>query len=103
MRTIEALIEFFKKPHHETKYQVPEGQCSVCWGYSEYDRKIREQVKDMQIDVNNHQEMYTFLRAFMVEHVNGIHLKEGQIHDCPECAANKSAPKGAADKAHDPA
>ena len=82
---------------------MPEGQCSVCWGYNEYDSKIREQFKDMQVDVNNHQESYTFLRAFMVEHVNGIHLKEGEIHDCPECSENGSVLKTDADKAHDQA
>lgn len=103
MKAIEALIEFFKKPHHETKGQVPEGQCSVCWGYNEYDRKIRDQFKDMQVDVNNHLESYTLLQAFMVEHVNGVHLKEGQIHNCPECGANKTANKTSISKAHDPA
>jgi hypothetical protein len=85
MKAIEALIEFFKKPHEETKDQVPDGQCPVCWGYNEYDRKIRDLYKDKQVDVNNHQASYTFLRAFMVEHVDGIHLQESHVHNCPDC------------------
>lgn len=92
MKAIEALIEFFRRPEHETKGAVPEGQCAVCWGYNEYDHKIREQFKDKQVDVNNHLASYTMLRAFMVEHVDGIHLKEGHIESCPECGEHESDP-----------
>lgn len=98
MKTIEALIEFFKKPHEETKDQVPEGQCPICWGYNEYDMKIRDLYKDKQVDVNNHQASYTILQAFMVEHLNGVHLKEGHIHNCPDCAEMQAGVKSTTGK-----
>lgn len=98
MKAIETLIEFFKKPHEETKDQVPEGQCSVCWGYNEYDQKIRDLYKDTQVDVNNHQAVFTMIRAFMVEHVDGVHLKEGHVHNCPNCAELEAGGKPPTEK-----
>ena len=56
MDLVESIIQFFKKPKKETVGKSPEGTCPVCWGYQEYDTKIRQMFKDKQIDVNNHQD-----------------------------------------------
>ena len=86
MDIIEKIIEHVNKPVEETENTAPEGLCPVCWGNQEYDGKIRVLVKDNQIDINNHQEKDMILRAFVKEHIAGIHLQEGEIHSCPSCA-----------------
>lgn len=85
MDLIDNLVHFFKKPKSETEGKTPEGTCPVCWGYQEYDHKIRQLFKDKQIDVNNHRDSYMKVQKFMVEHINGIHLKQGSIKECPTC------------------
>ena len=83
---IEKLINFFKKPKNDTEGQVPEGFCPNCWGSQEYDNMIREMYKDRQIDVNNHQANHAFIQDFIVNKINGIHLKKGNnSFDCPTC------------------
>ncbi len=83
---IKSLLAFFKKPKEETKGETPEGLCPNCWGQQEYDNEIREMYKDRQIDVNNGNENYAFIQDFIVNHVNGIHLKKGDnSFECPTC------------------
>lgn len=85
MDFVENLVHFFKKPKEETKGMVPEGTCPLCWGYQEYDHKIRRLFKDKQIDVNNHRDRYMKVQKFMIKHINGIRLKQGKIKECPTC------------------
>ena len=85
MSLIEKLVEFFKKPENETKDQTPEGLCPVCWGYQEYDKKIRVLYKDRQVDVNNHKDSYMLMQEFVVNHLEGIKLKESKVEHCPTC------------------
>lgn len=92
MDLIENLVNFFKKPKEETKNQSSEGTCPVCWGYQEYDHKIRRLFKDKQINVNNHSDSYMKVKKFMVKYVDGIQLKQGEIEECPTCG-NKAKPK----------
>lgn len=80
------IIEFFKKPKEETKDKTPEGLCAVCWGYQEYDNKIRTIFEDRQIDVNNHSYKYMRIQKLLKEQIEGIKLKEGEIHECPTCS-----------------
>jgi len=83
---IEKLINFFKKPVEETKGKTPEGFCPNCWGEQEYDNKIREMHVDKQIDVNNNKAHYAFIQDFVVNEIDGIHLKKeitGLV--CPTC------------------
>ena len=81
----EELLDFFKKPKKETECTVPEGVCPECWGYQEYDQKIRKLYEDKQIDVGNHEKEYTFIRQFAKEYVDGIRLKKGEVAVCPTC------------------
>jgi len=85
MDIIETLVAFFQKPEEVTKDKTPEGICSLCWGYQKYDGKIRTLLKDKQIDVNNYQERYTLIRDFVVNHIDGIKLRESLIEPCEDC------------------
>lgn len=54
--TLQIMFVFLKSlipylPEEETKYEAPEGVCALCWGFQEYDGKIRQLFKDKQIDV----------------------------------------------------
>lgn len=89
MDIVNTIVEFFKKPEKETKESSPEGVCSLCWGFQEYDGKIRELYKDKQIDVNNHKDSYMLIQGFVKEHVDGYHIKDGIVHVCPNCAELK--------------
>ncbi len=83
---IDKLISFFKKPQDETENQVPEGLCPNCWGEQEYDKTIRELYIDKQIDVKNHSANHAFIQNFVVNKIEGIHLKKGDNGlTCPTC------------------
>lgn len=85
MELYEYLLVFFKKPKEETENLVPEGLCPECWGYQEYDHKIRKIFEDKQIDVGNHERKLTFMRKFVRDHIDGIRLKKGKVESCPTC------------------
>src|SRR5680860_688473 len=85
MDLIENILHFFKKPKEETEGKNPEGTCPVCWGYQEYDHKIRRLFKDKQIDVNGHRYNYMKIQKFMVKYIDGIRLKQGENQECTTC------------------
>lgn len=82
---VEKIVSFFSKPEAETKSVAPDGICDLCWGYQNYDGKIRELYRDKQIDVNNKKDSYMLIQKFVKDHVDGYQLKEGEIHVCPDC------------------
>lgn len=86
MGFIDHLISYFKKPRKEVEGTSPTGTCPLCWGYQEYDGKIRKLLKDKQIDVNNHRDAYMKVEKFIVQYINGIKLKKGKIESCPSCS-----------------
>lgn len=85
MDFFEHLLHYFKKSEEETKNQAPEGVCPVCWGYQEYDHKMRKLFRDDQIDVIHHKKKYTRVRKFVKEHIEGIRLRVGEVKTCPVC------------------
>lgn len=85
MDLIDHVVKFLKKPKKETAGKAPEGLCPVCWGYQEYDHKIRKLYKDKQVDVNNHSARYMRIQKFLKENIEGIKLKKGEIASCPTC------------------
>ncbi len=85
MDIVNSIAEFFKKPEEEIVNEAPEGVCALCWGYQEYDGKIRELYKDKQVDVNNHKDSYMLIQGFVKEHVDGYQIKDGVVHVCPNC------------------
>ena len=86
MAFVDTIVSFFRRPAAETASEVPEGACPNCWGHLEFDGKVRQAVVDRQISVNNGEESYAFIQAFVVEHIDGIRLKDsGQGPTCPRC------------------
>lgn len=94
MDLTEKLISYFRKPEEETRNEAPQGLCSLCWGYQQYDGKIRDVIKDKQIDVNNHKESYLLIQDFVKQNLEGIKLKEGEIHSCPTCNCEEEKQNG---------
>ena len=90
MNVVEELIRFFKRPEKETKDKTPNGLCPVCWGYQEYDHKIRTIYKDRQVEVNNHRDSYMIMEDFVVNQLDGIKLKESQTESCPTCSETET-------------
>lgn len=83
---VETIIDFFMQSASETRGQSPQGFCPNCWGEQEYDSMIREMYEDKQIDVNNNQANYAFIQEFVVNRIEGIHLKKGDNSmECPTC------------------
>jgi len=82
---IQQIREFLSASEEETKDKAPEGVCPVCWGYQAYDNKIRKLYKDKQIDVNNHTSQYMLIQDFLIQNIEGIRLKNGDVTSCPTC------------------
>ena len=83
---LEKIIAFFKKEPTATKDQAPEGICPNCWGYHEYDQKVRAAYKDQQIDINNNKANHAFIQNFVVNNLSGITLVEKEeAWECPSC------------------
>lgn len=93
MDIIENIVSFFKKPPEAIEGKAPEGLCPVCWGYQEYDKKIRKLYRDKQIDVNNHKDSYLLIQDFVIQHIDGISLKEGETILCPVCNGDNEEKK----------
>ncbi|UCD62032.1 MAG: hypothetical protein JSV59_05570 [Flavobacteriaceae bacterium] len=76
----------FKKKKTDEFDEIPTGVCPNCWGDQEYGNIIREKFKDAQIDVNNRESKHTFIKDFVVTHLDGIKLKSA-VHgtECPTC------------------
>lgn len=85
MDFFDHIEDHFKKPKEVTENRAPEGVCPLCWGYQEYDHKIRKLYEDKQIDVINHKKKYTYVRKFVKEYIDGIRLVEGEVEVCPTC------------------
>lgn len=90
MDLFKNILMHIEKDEQEVKDCVPCGVCPVCWGYQEYDHKLRKLYKDDQIDVNNHKKKYTMIRKFVRDHIDGIQLTEGKIETCPKCSESHS-------------
>ncbi len=85
MDIVNAILTYIRKPKEETQETAPEGLCALCWGYQEYDGKIRTLLKDKQIDVNNHKDSYMLIQKFVKRNIEGIKLKEDEVKTCPTC------------------
>lgn len=92
MSLLDTLVDFFSRSPDDTRGDTPDGLCPNCWGRDEYDGQVRDVAKDRQINVNNHQERYAFIQQFVVNHVDGIRLKNhGGRTVCDTCKANYQA------------
>lgn len=89
MHIIDNIINYFINQNNKEEELSPKGTCSLCWGYQEYDTKIRTLLEDKQIDVNNHKDSYMIIQDFVKHNIDGITLKEGIVTDCPNCSTEK--------------
>ena len=86
MSLFEAVVNYIKGKEKGDNLKAPEGVCPNCWGEQEFDNKIREIVKDRQINVNSGRENYAFIQEFVVNHIDGIQLRnsiDGKV--CKHC------------------
>lgn len=86
MDIFDNIVQYFKNQQDVKEASSPQGTCPVCWGYQQYDGKIRTLLKDKQIDINNHKDSYMLIQDFMKHNVDGIKLKESVLEDCPNCS-----------------
>lgn len=89
MDIIDNIVNYFKNENNQNAESSPEGTCPVCWGYQEYDGKIKKIFEDKQIDVNNHKDSYMIIQDFMKHNIDGVKLKKGIVSDCPNCSDKK--------------
>ncbi len=85
MKIIDNILNHLRTAR-EADFATPEGLCPICWGYQQYDGKIRKLFKDKQVDVNNRRDSYTLIQRFVKQHLDNITLREGEINQCPACA-----------------
>lgn len=85
MDIIDNIIHYFKRKRNSEEIHSPEGTCPICWGFQQYDGKIRTLLKDKQIDINNHKDSYMLIQDFMKYNIDEIKLKDSIISDCPNC------------------
>lgn len=86
MDLIENIIHYFQNNDDENRKSSPDGTCPVCWGYQQYDGKIRTMLKDKQVDINNHKDSYMIIQDFMKHRLEGVKLKESVTSECPNCS-----------------
>ena len=89
MDLTENIIDYFKSDKSKEEKSSPEGTCPLCWGYQEYDGKIRTLLKDKQIDVNNHVASYSIIQEFVKTNIDGIKLLDAEVRNCPTCEIEK--------------
>jgi hypothetical protein len=83
---IDNITHYVKNKNKKEEESSPEGTCPICWGRQQYDGKIRDLLKDKQIDVNNHKDSYMLIQDFMKHNIDGIKLKGSVVTDCPNCS-----------------
>lgn len=89
MDIIDNIIHYFKNEGNKKEASSPEGTCPICWGYQQYDGKIRKLLVDKQIDINNHKDSYMLIQDFMKQNIDGIKLKVGIVTECPQCSTER--------------
>lgn len=88
MDVVESITKYLKNTNTKDQDSCPEGLCPICWGYQQYDGKIRDLLEDKQIDVNNHADSYMVIQEFVKTNIDGMKLKEGEVSNCPSCGFN---------------
>ncbi|HET8752918.1 MAG TPA: hypothetical protein VFM59_01050 [Salinimicrobium sp.] len=63
------------KSRHESPPEDNHEQCSLCWGFQEYDGQVRELYRDKQKDVNNHLTSHMRVQRFIRTYFTGMKLK----------------------------
>ena len=79
MNLLDHITSYFKRPKKDVIETSEKAACPVCWGYQEYDYKIRNISRDKHVDVKNHRDHYMKVQKFMVDHLDGVKYKRGRI------------------------
>lgn len=79
MNLLDYITSCFKGSKKEVVETSDKAACPVCWGYQEYDYKIRTILRDKHVDVKNHRDNYMKVQQFMVQHVDGVKYRRGRL------------------------
>lgn len=86
---VDRFVNLLKGTRKGTTSRAPGTRCPNCWGEQEYDNILREIPKDKQVDVNNHVDSHAFIKKFMVNRIDGIHLRRDMHgvngYECTTC------------------
>ena len=76
-------MTFFKNiiKTKKSKTVIQQSNCTLCWGYQEYNGSSRVVYKDKQKDVYDHRDTYMGVQKFMKENFDGMILKRPEILD----------------------
>jgi len=86
MNLLEHIIKLISGEIEDGENRCVSGYCPNCWGEQEYDTIIRRIYKDKQVDVNNHQQHHAFIQEFVINKIDGIQLRKGEVGwECPHC------------------
>lgn len=82
-----------KKNTKNLPIDKPENVCPNCWGYYEYADKIRKDIYEEEIAVNNHEKVRSFIVDWVKKNLEGIHLKKEKDElVCTHCNTRYSNP-----------
>lgn len=76
MDIVESCIRYFKMNTTDRNENSLTSTCTLFWGRQNYDGKIRDLLKDRQIDFNNHRYCYAFIQQFVKVNITGFKLKK---------------------------
>lgn len=90
-----AIVDFFKRLFRSKKTKIDDSDlitdhCPMCWGFNEYDHKVRKAVEDKYIDVKNHRTDYIKSQGFVKTHIDGKRKKKLKTVICPKCGREKN-------------
>ena len=88
MDIVKSLLNFIKKKDTPEETSIPEGLCSICWGYEEYGGNFYERVKQQNLDVNSKDDHVGWINEYANKHLSGIALKRqgnGNELICDKC------------------
>ena len=89
MSLFDTLSAYFSS---EKPADPPAGLCINCWGYEEWDGKIRDLAAEKQVELRDSQERENFIGKVVVQAVEGITLAQGKHGTyCKTCKAREIA------------
>ena len=93
MGIVRLFMSMFRKKqvHNATEnVDMIDGHCPMCWGFNEYDHKLRKAVEDKFIDVKNHKATYIKSVGLAKNYIDGKKKKKLKTIACPKCGKERS-------------
>jgi hypothetical protein len=88
MDIVKSLLNFLKKKDTPEETPIPEGLCSICWGYEEYGGNFHKRVTHQNLDINSTDEHVGWINDYANKHLSGIALRrqgDGDELTCDSC------------------